>query len=92
MEYLRNMPSIYNLDGVSREVWKLNKDELIRLYTSCTRHFLQHASDRNSYREGVNILRKLIKYGGKVEADEIIADQKNRKPHRPALLDELSQL
>lgn len=92
MEYLRNMPSIYNLDGVPREVWKLYKDELIRLYTSCTRHFLQHASDRNSYREGVSILRKLIKYGGRAEAEEIIADQKNRKPRRPALLDELSKL
>lgn len=92
MEYLRNTPSIYNFDNAPREVWELYKDELIRLYTSCVRRFFQHASNRISYREGVNLLRKLIKYGGQNEADDIIVEQKTRTPRRPALIDELSKL
>ena len=92
LEYLRNAPSIYSIDDAPREVWKLYKDELIRLYTSCIRHFFQHASNRNSYCEGVSLLRKLIKYGGKTEADEIVVEQKTRTPRRPALIDELSKL
>ena len=92
LEYLRNAPSFYNLDDAPREVWGLYKDELIRLYSSCIRHFFQHASNRNSYCEGVSQLRKLIKYGGKVEADEIVVEQRNRTPRRPALINELSKL
>lgn len=92
MEYLRNTPTIYNIDDAPKEVWKLYKEELIKLYTACVRHFFQHASNRNSYSEGVILLRKLIKYGGKVEADAIIVEQKTRTPRRPALIDELSKL
>ena len=92
MEYLRKTPSIYNLDDAPQQVWNLYKDELIRLYASCVRHFFQHASNRSSYCEGVNLLRKLIKHGGKTEVDRIIAEQKARTPRRPALIDELSKL
>lgn len=92
MEYLRNAPSIYRLDDAPRQVWKLYKDELIPIYTFCVRIFFQHASNRNSYCEGVSLLRKLIKYGGKSEADGIIDELKTRKPRRPALIDELSKL
>lgn len=92
MEYLRNAPSVYDLDEAPREVWKLYKDELIKLYASCVRHFFQYASNRNSYCEGVNLLRKLNKYGGKAEADKIVVEQKSRTPRRPALIDELSKL
>ena len=92
MEYLRNTPTIYNIDDAPKEIWKLYKEELIKLYTACVRHFFQHASNRNSYSEGVILLRKLIKYGGKEEADAIIVEQKTRTPRRPALIDELSKL
>lgn len=92
MGYLRNAPSVCNLDEAPREVWKLYKDELIKLYASCVRHFFQYASNRNSYCEGVNLLRKLNKYGGKAEADKIVVEQKSRTPRRPALIDELSKL
>lgn len=67
-------------------------NELIKLYTLCVKHFFQYASNRDSYSEGVSLLRKLIKYGGKTEADKIIAEQKARTPRRPALIDELSKL
>lgn len=92
MEYLRNAPSIYRIDGAPRQVCRLYKDVLIPLYTSCIKHFFQYASNRNSYCEGVSLLRKLIKYGGKAEADGIIDELKTRKPRRPALIDELSKL
>lgn len=92
IEYLRNTPSIYRLDDAPRQVWELYKDELIPLYTLCVRNFFQYASNRNSYCEGVGLLRKLIKYGGNTEADEIIYELKTRKPRRPALIDELSKL
>ena len=92
MEYLRKNPSAYNIDDSPKEVKDLYRNEIIRLYSTSVRKFFQHASDRNSYREGVGILRNLIKYGGKTEADKIIIEQKSRTPRRPALIDELSKL
>lgn len=92
MEYLRKNPSIYNIDESPKEVKDLYSNEIIRLYSTSVRKFFQHASDRNSYREGVGLLRNLIKYGGKTEADKIIIEQKSRTPRRPALIDELSKL
>lgn len=92
MEYLQKNHTFYNLDKAPLDVWTLYKNELIQLYTSCVKEFFQHASNRNEYNKGVNLLRKLIKYGGTVEADNIITEQKNRIPRRPALIEELSQL
>ncbi len=92
MEYLRKNHSAYNIDDSPKEVKDLYRNEIIRLYSTSVRKFFQHASDRNSYREGVGLLRNLIKYGGKTEADKIIIEQKSRTPCRPALIDELSKL
>lgn len=92
MEYLRKNPSAYDIDESPQEMKDLYKGEIIQLYTTAVRKFFQRVSDRNSYREGVGLLRNLIKYGGKTEADKIIIEQKSRTPRRPALIDELSKL
>ena len=92
MEYLRNNPSTYNIDDSPQEVKDLYRNEIIQLYSTSIRKFFQYALDRNSYREGVDLLRNLIKYGGKTEADKIIIGQKSRTPRSPALIDELSKL
>ena len=92
MEYLRRNPSVYDIDDSPQEVKDLYRDEIIQLYSTSVRKFFQRASNRNSYHEGVGLLRKLIKYGGKIEADKIIIEQKSRTPRRPALIDELSKL
>lgn len=92
MEYLRKNPSAYNIDESPQEVKDLYSNEIIRLYSTSVRKFFQRASDRSSYREGVGLLRNLIKYCGKTEANKIIIEQKSRTPRRPALIDELSKL
>lgn len=92
MEYIRRNPSIYNIDKAPKEVKKLFHEEIVNLYTSAVNRFFQRASDHKSYREGVSLLRSLIKYGGKKEAELIIAEQKSPTPRRPALIDELSKL
>ena len=92
MDYLRKSPVIHELDDAPEDVWELYKDELIQLYTACVRSFFQRASSRNTYCEGVSMLRKLINHGGRAEVDRIIKEQKNRTPRRPALIDELSKL
>ena len=91
-DYLRKSPVIHELDDAPEEVWELYKDELIQLYTACVKNFFQRASSRNSYCEGVSMLRKLINYGGRTEVGKIINEQKARIPRRPALIDELSKL
>lgn len=91
-DYLRKSPVIHELDDAPEEVWELYKDELIQLYAACVKHFFQRASSRNSYCEGVSMLRKLINYGGRTEVSKIINEQKARIPRRPALIDELSKL
>ena len=92
MDYLRKSPAIHELDDAPEDVWELYKDELIQLYAACVKNFFRRASNRNAYCEGVSLLRKLINYGGRIEVDRIIKEQKNRTPRRPALIDELSKL
>ncbi|MBJ2198085.1 hypothetical protein [Barnesiella sp. CU968] len=92
MDYVRKNPSIYNIDDAPKEVKKLFKDEIVKLYAAAVRNDFQRASNRDSYREGVTYLRKLIKYGGTKEAEQIVTEQKSRTPRRPALIDELSKL
>lgn len=92
MAYLREVPSLYNIDNAPKEVKELFKGEIIKLYASAVKKFFQWASSRNYYREGVDYLRTLIKYGGNKEAEQIISEQKSRTPRRPALIDELSKL
>lgn len=92
MEYLRQNPSTYNIDDAPQEVKKKFRDEIIVLYSSAVNRFFQRATDRKTYSEGVDLLRNLIKYGGKKEAQQIVAEQKARTPRRPALIDELSKL
>lgn len=92
MGYIRKNPSIYNIDDAPKEVKKLFRDEIVKLYAAAVRNYFQRASNRDSYREGVIYLRKLIKYGGTKEAEQIVTEQKSRTPRRPALIDELSKL
>ncbi len=92
MDYVRKNPSIYNIDDAPKEVKKLFKDEIVKLYAAAVRNDFQRASNRDSYREGVTYLRKLIKYGGTKEAEQIVTEQKSRTPRRPALIDEFSKL
>lgn len=92
MVYLRKDPSAYNLDGAPEEVRNQYRAEFITLYEKCIREFFVVANDRNKYIEGVQLLRKLIKYGGEKEAQVIIEEQKARRPRRPALIEELSKI
>ena len=92
MDYIRENPSLYNIEDAPKDVKKLFKEEIIKLYTTAVRNFFQRASDRKSYRDGVDLLRNLIKYGGTNEATQIVVEQKSRTPRRPALIDELSKL
>lgn len=92
MDDLRKNPSTYEIDDAPEEVKELFSDEIVSLYASAVRDHFQHAASRDSYREGVGLLRNLIKYGGQHEADRIVIEQKSRTPRRPALIDELSRL
>ena len=92
MEYLGKNHIHYQIDYALKEVNELFLYELIRLYALAVRKYFNYASNRGSYREGVGLLRKLISYGGKKEANLIVEAQKSRTPRRPALIDELSKL
>lgn len=92
MDFLRKEPSTYNIDDAPEELKKLFADEIVKLYASAVRSYFQHAYGRDAYREGVVLLRKLIKYGGTEESNQIVTEQKSRTPRRPALIDELLKL
>lgn len=92
MDYIRKNPDISNIDKAPIEVKKLFKGEIVKLYATAVRNYFKHASNRDSYRESVECLRKLLKYGGTNEAQQIVTEQKSRTPRRPALIDELSKL
>lgn len=91
MDYIRKNPSVHIIDDAPAEVKDLYHDDIINLYASAVRNFFQSASNRDQYREGVQLLRNLTDYGGKAETQQIAAEQRSRKPRRPALIDELSK-
>ena len=64
MDYIRKDPSIYEIDEAPNEVKKLFREEIIKLYAADVRNYFQRASSRDSYRNGVAYIRKLIRYGG----------------------------
>lgn len=92
MEYLKSHPTRYGLEEAPKEVRNSYKEDFIRLYADCVEEHFYHASNRDAYRDGASMLTKLIKYGGKNIAKRIISEQKNRRPRRPALIDELSKI
>lgn len=92
MDYLKSNPIRYLLEEAPSAVRNLNKEEFIKLYAGCIEAHFQHASNRDAYRDGAFMLKKLIKYGGHEEAKRIIEHQKGRTPRRPALIDELSKI
>lgn len=90
--YLRRKPIISFLDDAPNEVKTLYRNEFIHLYEQQVRDFFQTANNRDSYRYGAGLLRRLIDYGGGNEAQAIITEQKARIPRRSALIDELSKI
>ncbi|MDE5882400.1 MAG: hypothetical protein K2H60_11780 [Muribaculaceae bacterium] len=92
MNWLRKNATTYNLDAAPQEVKQLDTEEFIRLYEKDVRAYFQRANSRDAYRQGVELLRQLISYGGKEEAETIIEEQKARRPRRPALIEELSKI
>lgn len=92
MDYLKSNPTRYLLEEAPSAVRNLNKEEFIQLYAGCIEAHFKHASNRDAYRDGAFMLKKLIKYGGHEEAKMIIEHQKERRPRRPALIDELSKI
>lgn len=92
MDYIRKNYAIYNFDDAPKEILELYKEEYLQLYGSNITDYFERASNRSAYYHGVCLLRKLIQNGGQAEADKIVQQQMNRRPRRPALIDELSQL
>lgn len=92
MDYIRKNYAIYNFDDTPKEILELYKEEYLHLYGSNITDYFERASNRSAYNYGVCLLRKLIQSGGKAEADKIVQLQINRRPRRPALIDELSRL
>ncbi len=92
INYIKKNPDQYLLEDTPKAVRNLYQDEFIKLYGNCARQHFQNASNRDAYQDGANMLRKLIEYGGKKEADVIIEEQKARRPRRPALIEELSKI
>lgn len=92
LNYLKSNPTQYLLEQAPAEVRNVNKEEFILLYVRCIERHFKTASDRNSYRDGASMLKKLIEFGGREDAQRIIKQQQERTPRRPALIDELSKI
>lgn len=92
MAYLREHPDQHSLESAPQEVKDLYRDEFVGLYEKEVLMCFQIANSRDQYRQGVEMLRRLIDYGGEREAMDIKAAQEARRPRRPALIDELSKL
>ncbi|NLV58391.1 MAG: hypothetical protein GXY67_06435 [Clostridiales bacterium] len=65
------------------------------IYSLCLDEIRKQAAEANNralYKHICGNIRKLAKYGGKAEADDVIAELKSKYPRRPAMLEELDLL
>jgi hypothetical protein len=65
------------------------------VYSLCLAEIRKQAAEANNrdlYKHVCSNIKRLVEFGGKSEADVVIAELKSRYPRRPAMLEELDIL
>ncbi len=91
-EFVKESP---NLETVKQYEPHLSKDyapEIIAIYGKGVSLYMKEAVGRSHYQNACRYLRRMIKLGGKNEADKVILQLRKLYPRRKALMEELNNV
>ena len=91
-EMVKENPDLSFIERYETYLSKRYSDEIVDLYTSQILDYLNHNMGRDHYQTACRYIRRMIKLGGKVKADKLIAQLRTLYAKRPALMQELDRV
>jgi hypothetical protein len=91
-EMVKEKPDLSFIERYETYLSKRYSNELVDLYTSQILDYLNHNMGRDHYQTACRYIRRMIKLGGKVKADKLIAQLHTLYAKRPALMQELDRV
>ena len=84
--------SLDNISYVEKSLSKLYAEQLVGMYYNAIEDYLQKNVSREHYKTACKYIRRMIKLGGRDEADHQIAELRKLYPQRRALMEELDMV
>jgi uncharacterized Zn finger protein len=84
--------SMENIEYVEKYLSDRYAEQLVGMYYNAIEEYLKDSVGRNFYKTACKYIRRMIKLGGRDEADHLIAELRKQYPQRRALMEELNLL
>ena len=91
-EMVMENPVLSVIERYETYLSKHYSDEMTDLYANQILDYLEHNMGRDHYQTACRYIRRMIKLGGKVKADKLIAQLRTLYAKRPALMQELDRV
>ena len=91
-EMVKENPDLSTIERYESYLSKHYSDELVGLYTNQILDYLNRNMGRDHYQTACRYIRRMIKLGGKAQADKLIAQLRTLYAKRPALMQELDMV
>ena len=92
MALLLKNPSLENISGYEKYLTPKYASQLVGLYQSGILNYMVHHINRDYYKVACEFIRRMIKIGGREEANILIKNLRTLYPQRRALMDELGRI
>jgi hypothetical protein len=92
MALLLKSPSLENISGYEKYLAPKYASQLVGLYQSGILSYMVHHVSRDHYKVACDFIRRMIKIGGREEANILIKNLRTLYPKRSALMDELGRV
>ena len=92
LEMVKQNPDLSTVEIYEKHLAKNYAGELVQMYEAGILKHLENNVGRKHYQKASRYLRRMIKLGGRIQADRLINKIRADYPRRPALLEELSRI
>ena len=91
-ELIKEKPDFATIERYESYLSKRYSDEIMDLYATLVLDYLERNMSRDHYQTACRYIRRMIKLGGKKQANKLIAQLRSLYARRPALLQELDKV
>ena len=92
LELIKKSPDLNTIDHYQKYLSKDYASEIIDLYANGILKYLENNVGRSHYQNACRYIRKIIKFGARDKANEIISFLRTKYTIRKALLEELDNI
>lgn len=89
LEVVKQFPDLRTIENYERYLSENYADQLVELYAKGIMEYIENNVGRKHYQTACRYLRRMIKLGGREEADRVISALRENYPSRRALQEEL---